>query len=82
MAADDAPDGRASPAALGREAAAVAVDPVGLSMAGSEVEPGVADEAFAFVFAFLAAECGAGGDTADGMTEPASRPAAAGGEDE
>ena len=62
----------------------MAVDPVGLSTAGSEAEPGAADEAFAFVFvfAFRAAACGAGGDTAGGMTEPASRPAATGGEEE
>ena len=82
VAEDGIPDGRASPAALGREAAAVAVDPVGLSMTGSEAEPGAADEAVAFFFAFLATAGGAGEDTAGGMSEPASRPATAGGEDE
>ena len=82
VAEDGIPDGRASPAALGREAAAVAVDPVGFSVAGSEAEPGAANEAFAFFFAFLATAGGAGGDTAGGMSEPASRPATTGGEDE
>ena len=82
VSADGTPDGRASPAALGREAAAVAVDPVSLSVAVSEAEPGAADEAFAFFFAFLAAAGGAGGDTAGGMSEPASRPATREGEGE
>ena len=62
--------------------AAVAEDPVGLSLAGSEAEPGAADEAFAFFFAFLAAAGDAGGDTAGGMSEPASRPATKEGEGE
>ena len=49
---------------------------------GFWAEPGAADEAVAFFFAFLATAGGAGGDTAGGMSEPASRPATAGGEDE
>ena len=53
----------------------MAVDPVGFSAAGSEAEPGAADEAFTFFFAFLAAAGGAGGDTAGGMSEPTSCPA-------
>ena len=66
----------------GWRVAAVAEDPVGLSVTGSDAEPVAAEEALAFFFAFLAAAGGAGGDTAGGMSEPASRPATTGGEGE
>ena len=82
VSADGTPDGRVSPAASDREAAAVTVDPVSFSVAGSEAEPGAVDEALAFFFTFPAAAGDAGGDTAGGMSESASCPATGEGDGE